>query len=104
MDIIREIPTVLRIVESDFTMEAFGPRLATLPNYKADGPSMMTYEMIKYSSERSIDLLYQIFHDMLATGIILDSWAYNSIVPIYKPRGDRELMEFHRPICLMEIL
>ena len=40
--------------------------------------------------------------DILATGIIPDSWAFNSIVPIYKLRGDRESMDFHRPICLMD--
>ena len=103
-EILGPLPSVLRPLPPDFTLDSFKRIIADLPNNKSPGLSRVTNEMLKYAPEEATDLLYLIFCSILTTGIIPDSWCNNCIIPVYKNRGDKQSLLFYRPITLMEVL
>ena len=103
-DIIGPIPNCTKPLPEEFTMDYFMILINDMPNHKATGKSKISAEMIKYGPRNLHVIIYEIFCCLLTTGITPDEWSYNLVVPIYKQKGAKDSMDFHRPICLSELL
>src|SRR3990170_1800000 len=75
-----------------------------MPNDKAPGPSMISYEMLKHLSSHASSLLLNLVGDCLASANIPDLWRQASVFPIPKPHEWKCQLKNTRPITLLEVI
>ncbi|CAB4436128.1 unnamed protein product [Rhizophagus irregularis] len=75
-----------------------------MPNDKAAGPSMITYEMLKHLGPRISDLLLILIQHCLLTADIPDLWRQAMVFPIPKPHEWKCQLKNTRPITLLEVI
>ncbi|CAB4436115.1 unnamed protein product [Rhizophagus irregularis] len=76
----------------------------SMPNDKAAGPSMITYEMLKHLGPRISDLLLILIQRCLLTADIPDLWRQAMVFPIPKPHEWKCQLKNTRPITLLEVI
>ena len=76
--------------------------ISKLPNQKAPGPSGISYDLIKPSSEELIPLLLPIFNEILLTQNIPKNWKNYNIFPISKKPNWNFNIKETRPIALTD--
>ncbi|GBC05522.1 hypothetical protein RclHR1_06260028 [Rhizophagus clarus] len=75
-----------------------------MPNGKAPGPSMITYEMLKHLGPTANALLLILIHKCFASADIPDLWRQAMVFPIPKPHEWRCQLQNTRPITLLEVI
>ena len=87
--VIDEAQTDLPINCNDFTVDEIYTVIKSLKNKKAPGiDSAITVEALKYSGSPSINILCDIFNDVLNNNKPPEQWKTNIIIPIPK-KGDK---------------
>ena len=74
--------------------------ISDLPNGKA---SDIPVTLIKFASPIIIPHLQRLYTDGLNNGIFPDELKLGRIGPVYKMKGDKELMENYRPVSILPI-
>ena len=69
---------------------------------KASGPSGVALEMFKAGGDKCLRSLTNIFNDILFKDKLLEEWMLNSLVPIFKEKGDPLNPNSYRGIKLLE--
>ena len=59
--------------------------------------------MIKICDKAILEPLSIIYKNCIDTGIFSDSWKKSNIVPLHG-KGDKQLLENHRPVSLLAVL
>ncbi|GBC05507.1 hypothetical protein RclHR1_06260013 [Rhizophagus clarus] len=75
-----------------------------MPNGKAPGPSMITYEMLKHLGPAANALLLILICKCFASADIPDLWRQAMVFPIPKPHEWRWQLQNTRPITLLEVI
>ncbi|GBB90088.1 hypothetical protein RclHR1_16990002 [Rhizophagus clarus] len=75
-----------------------------MPNGKAPGPSMITYEILKHLGPTTNTLLLTLIRKCFASADILDFWRQAMVFPIPKPHEWRCQLKNTRPITLLEVI
>ncbi|CAB4443106.1 unnamed protein product [Rhizophagus irregularis] len=78
--------------------------VSSMPNDKAAGPSMITYEMLKHLGPRISDLLLIFIQRCLLDADIPDLWRQAMVFPIPKPHEWKCQLKNTRPITLLEVI
>ncbi|CAB4443095.1 unnamed protein product [Rhizophagus irregularis] len=78
--------------------------VSSMPNDKAAGPSMITYEMLKHLDPRISDLLLILIQRCLLIADIPDLWRQAMVFPIPKPHEWKCQLKNTRPITLLEVI
>ncbi|CAB4408520.1 unnamed protein product [Rhizophagus irregularis] len=78
--------------------------VSSMPNDKAAGPSMITYEMLKHLGPRVSDLLLILIQHCLLKADIPDLWRQAMVFPIPKPHEWKCQLKNTRPITLLEVI
>ncbi|CAB4416831.1 unnamed protein product [Rhizophagus irregularis] len=78
--------------------------VSSMPNDKAAGLSMITYEMLKHFGPRISDLLLILIQHYLLNTDILDLWRQAMVFPIPKPHEWKCQLKNTRPITLLEVI
>ncbi|CAB4436125.1 unnamed protein product [Rhizophagus irregularis] len=78
--------------------------VSSMPNDKAAGPSMITYEMLKHLGPRISDFLLILIQRCLLTADIPDLWRQAMVFPIPKPHEWKCQLKNTRPITLLEVI
>ncbi|EXX66009.1 hypothetical protein RirG_127860 [Rhizophagus irregularis DAOM 197198w] len=86
------------------TLEKWLSTVSSMPNDKAPGPSMITYEMLKHLGSNTSALVLILVHSCLRTADILDLWRQAMVFPIPKPHEWKCQLKNTRPITLLEVI
>ncbi|GBB94806.1 hypothetical protein RclHR1_24170004 [Rhizophagus clarus] len=78
--------------------------ISSMPNGKASGPSMITYEMLKHLGPAANALLLILIRKCFASADIPDLWRQAMVFPISKPHEWRCQLQNTRPITLLEVI
>ncbi|GBB94298.1 hypothetical protein RclHR1_23270006 [Rhizophagus clarus] len=78
--------------------------ISSMPNGKAPGPSMITYEMLKHLSPDTNALLLILIRKCFASADIPDLWRQAMVFPIPKPHEWRCQLQNTHPITLLEVI
>ncbi|GBC10536.1 hypothetical protein RclHR1_00970037 [Rhizophagus clarus] len=78
--------------------------VSSIPNGKAPGPSMITYEMLKHLGPTTNFLLLALIRKCFASADIPDLWRQAMVFPIPKPHEWRCQLKNTRPITLLEVI
>ncbi|GET55071.1 RNA-directed DNA polymerase from mobile element jockey-like [Rhizophagus irregularis DAOM 181602=DAOM 197198] len=86
------------------TLEEWLSTVSTMPNDKAPGPSMITYEMLKHLGPTTSALVLILVQSCLRTADIPDLWREAMVFPIPKPHEWKCQLKNTRPITLLEVI
>ncbi|GBC10533.1 hypothetical protein RclHR1_00970034 [Rhizophagus clarus] len=86
------------------SLEEWLSTVSSMPNGKAPGPSMITYEMLKYLGPATNSLLLTLICKCFASANIPDLWRQAMVFPIPKPHEWRCQLKNTRPITLLEVI
>ncbi|GBB90686.1 hypothetical protein RclHR1_17710008 [Rhizophagus clarus] len=75
-----------------------------MPNGKASGPSMITYEMLKHLGPTTNSLLLLLIRKCFASTDISDLWQQAMVFPIPKPHEWHCQLKNTHPITLLEVI
>ena len=70
---------------------------------KAHGHDDISVAIIKICDKAILEPLSIIYKNCIDTGIFSDSWKKSNIVPLHG-KGDKQLLENHRPVSLLAVL
>jgi hypothetical protein len=79
-----------------FKMDEFEGALDRCNN-SAPGLDGIKFIMFKFLPEEAKRYLFEIFNEIMSTGMIPESWLRTKFVPIVKPRKNPELSDSNRP-------
>ncbi|GBB92790.1 hypothetical protein RclHR1_20570005 [Rhizophagus clarus] len=86
------------------SLEEWLSTVSSMPNGKAPGPSMITYEMLKHLGPTTNNLLLTLIRKCFASADIPDLWRQAMVFPIPKPHEWRCQLKNTRPITLLEVI
>ncbi|EXX71971.1 reverse transcriptase family protein [Rhizophagus irregularis DAOM 181602=DAOM 197198] len=86
------------------SMDEWQATIASMPNDKAPGPSMISYEMLKYLGPHAFSLLLNLINSCFGTADIPDLWRQAMVFPIPKPYKWKCQLKNTRPITLLEVI
>ncbi|GBC05504.1 hypothetical protein RclHR1_06260010 [Rhizophagus clarus] len=86
------------------SLEEWLSTVSSMPNGKAPGPSIITYEMLKHLGPATNSLLLLLIRKCFATADIPDLWQQAMVFPISKPHEWRYQLKNTRPITLLEVI
>ncbi|GET64412.1 RNA-directed DNA polymerase from mobile element jockey-like [Rhizophagus irregularis DAOM 181602=DAOM 197198] len=86
------------------TLEEWLSTVSSMPNDKAPGPSMITYEMLKHLGSNTSALVLILVQSCLYTADIPDLWRQAMVFPIPKPHEWKCQLMNTRPITLLEVI
>ncbi|GBC11459.1 RNA-directed DNA polymerase from mobile element jockey-like [Rhizophagus irregularis DAOM 181602=DAOM 197198] len=86
------------------TLEEWLSTVSSMPNDKAPGPSMITYEMLKHLGSDTSALVLILVQSCLRTADIPDLWRQAMVFPIPKPHEWKCQLKNTRPITLLEVI
>ncbi|GBC51817.2 RNA-directed DNA polymerase from mobile element jockey-like [Rhizophagus irregularis DAOM 181602=DAOM 197198] len=86
------------------TLEEWLSTVSSMPNDKAPGPSMITYEMLKHLGSNTSALVLILVQSCLRTADIPDLWRQAMVFPIPKPHEWKCQLKNTRPITLLEVI
>ncbi|PKY35259.1 hypothetical protein RhiirB3_455829, partial [Rhizophagus irregularis] len=86
------------------TLEEWLSTVSSMPNDKAPGPSMITYEMLKHLGSDTSALVLILVRSCLRTADIPDLWRQAMVFPIPKPHEWKCQLKNTRPITLLEVI
>ncbi|GBC33790.2 RNA-directed DNA polymerase from mobile element jockey-like [Rhizophagus irregularis DAOM 181602=DAOM 197198] len=86
------------------TLEEWLSTVSSMPNDKAPGPSMITYEMLKHLGSNASALVLILVQSCLRTADIPDLWRQAMVFPIPKPHEWKCQLKNTRPITLLEVI
>ncbi|GBC39586.1 RNA-directed DNA polymerase from mobile element jockey-like [Rhizophagus irregularis DAOM 181602=DAOM 197198] len=86
------------------TLEEWLSTVSSMPNDKAPGPSMITYEMLKHLGSNTSALVLILVQSCLRTADIPDLWCQAMVFPIPKPHEWKCQLKNTRPITLLEVI
>ncbi|GET60045.1 RNA-directed DNA polymerase from mobile element jockey-like [Rhizophagus irregularis DAOM 181602=DAOM 197198] len=78
--------------------------VSSMPNDKAPGPSMITYEMLKHLGSSASALVLILVQSCFHTADIPDLWHQAMVFPIPKPHEWKCQLKNTRPITLLEVI
>ncbi|GET56225.1 Tbingi protein [Rhizophagus irregularis DAOM 181602=DAOM 197198] len=79
------------------TLEEWLSTVSSMPNDKAPGPSMITYEMLKHLGSNTSALVLLLVRSCLRTADIPDLWRHAMVFPIPKPHEWKCQLKNTRP-------
>ncbi|GET50587.1 reverse transcriptase family protein [Rhizophagus irregularis DAOM 181602=DAOM 197198] len=86
------------------TLEEWLSTVSSMPNDKAPGPSMITYEMLKHLGSNATALVLILVQSCFHTADIPDLWRQAMVFPIPKPHEWKCQLKNTRPITLLEVI
>ncbi|GBC33018.2 RNA-directed DNA polymerase from mobile element jockey-like [Rhizophagus irregularis DAOM 181602=DAOM 197198] len=86
------------------TLEEWSSTISSMPNDKAPGPSMISYEMLKHLGTSASALLFNLICACLSDANIPDLWRQAIVFPIPKPHEWKCQLKNTRPITLLEVI
>ncbi|GET55571.1 RNA-directed DNA polymerase from mobile element jockey-like [Rhizophagus irregularis DAOM 181602=DAOM 197198] len=86
------------------TLEEWLSTVSSMPNDKAPGPSMITYEMLKRLGSTTSALVLILVQSCFHTADIPDLWREAMVFPIPKPHEWKCQLKNTRPITLLEVI
>ncbi|GET67344.1 RNA-directed DNA polymerase from mobile element jockey-like [Rhizophagus irregularis DAOM 181602=DAOM 197198] len=86
------------------TLDEWLSTVSSMPNDKAPGPSMITYEMLKHLGPNTSALILILVQSCLRTADIPDLWRQAMVFPIPKPHEWKCQLKNTRPITLLEVI
>ncbi|GET56229.1 RNA-directed DNA polymerase from mobile element jockey-like [Rhizophagus irregularis DAOM 181602=DAOM 197198] len=86
------------------TLEEWLSTVSSMPNDKAPGPSMITYEMLKHLGSNTSALVLILVQSCLRIADISDLWRQAMVFPIPKPHEWKCQLKNTRPITLLEVI
>ncbi|GBB96491.1 hypothetical protein RclHR1_27680003 [Rhizophagus clarus] len=78
-------PVIYDSLLSPSSLDEWLSTISSMPNGKASGPSMITYEMLKHLGPTANALLLILIHKCFASADIPDLWRQAMVFPIPKP-------------------
>ncbi|GBB86432.1 hypothetical protein RclHR1_12880002 [Rhizophagus clarus] len=97
-------PDIYSSLLSPPSLEEWLSTVSSMPNGKAPGPSMITYEMLKHLGPVTNSLLLILIRKCFASADIPDLWRQAMVFPIPKPHEWRCQLKNTRPITLLEVI
>ncbi|GBB93643.1 hypothetical protein RclHR1_22010002 [Rhizophagus clarus] len=97
-------PAIYNSLLSPPTSEEWLSTISSMPNGKASGPSMITYEMLKHLGPAVNALLLILIRKYFATADISDLWRQAMVFPIPKPHEWHCQLQNTRPITFLEVI
>ena len=73
-----------------------------MKNDRADGPSGLTSDMLKYAGHTGVLELLRVFQKILRNGTVPREWCDSLTIPLYKGRGDALQCGKYRGMRLLE--
>ncbi|GBC05572.1 hypothetical protein RclHR1_00630019 [Rhizophagus clarus] len=98
------LPAIYDSLLSPPTLEEWLSTISSMPNGKAPGPSMITYEMLKYLGPATNALLLILIRKCFTSADIPDLWRQAMVFPIPKLHEWRCQLQNTRPITLLEVI
>ncbi|CAB4446324.1 unnamed protein product [Rhizophagus irregularis] len=86
------------------TLDEWFSTISSMPNDKAPGPSMISYEMLKHLGPHASSLLLSLVGTCLSDANIPDLWRQATVFPIPKPHEWKCQLKNTRPITLLEVV
>ncbi|EXX54613.1 hypothetical protein RirG_233030 [Rhizophagus irregularis DAOM 197198w] len=86
------------------TLDEWSSTISSMPNNKAPGPSMISYEMLKHLGPSASSLLLNLICACLSDANVLDLWRQATVFPILKPHEWKCQLKNTRPIILLEVI
>ncbi|GET54160.1 RNA-directed DNA polymerase from mobile element jockey-like isoform X1 [Rhizophagus irregularis DAOM 181602=DAOM 197198] len=86
------------------TLEEWLSTVSSMPNDKAPGPSMITYEMLKHLGSNTSALVLILVQSCFCTADIPNLWRQAMVFPIPKPHEWKCQLKNTRPITLLEVI
>ncbi|GET55806.1 hypothetical protein GLOIN_2v1783661 [Rhizophagus irregularis DAOM 181602=DAOM 197198] len=86
------------------TLDEWLSTVSLMPNDKASGPSMITYEMLKHLGSNTSALVLILVQSCFRTADIPDLWRQAMVFPIPKPHEWKCQLKNTRPITLLEVI
>ncbi|GET50319.1 RNA-directed DNA polymerase from mobile element jockey-like [Rhizophagus irregularis DAOM 181602=DAOM 197198] len=86
------------------TLDEWSSTISSMPNDKASGPSMISYEMLKHLGPSASTLLFNLICACLSEANIPDLWRQATVFPIPKPHEWKCQLKNTRPITLFEVI
>ncbi|GBB98229.1 hypothetical protein RclHR1_31770001 [Rhizophagus clarus] len=96
-------PDIYNSLLSPPSLEKWLSTVSSMPNGKAPGPSMITYEMLKHLGPTTNSLLLTLIRKCFASTDIPDLWRQAMVFPIPKPHERCQLKNTY-PITLLEVI
>ncbi|GBC10798.1 hypothetical protein RclHR1_09910007 [Rhizophagus clarus] len=97
-------PMIYDSLLSPPSLEEWLSTVSSMPNGKAPGPSMITYEMLKHLGPTTNALLLILIRKCFASADIPDLWRQAMVFPIPKPHEWRCQLQNTQPITLLEVI
>ncbi|GBB83929.1 hypothetical protein RclHR1_10590011 [Rhizophagus clarus] len=97
-------PDIYETLLSPPSLEKWISTVSSMPNGKAPGPSMITYEMLKHLGPIANSLLLLLIRKCFASANILDFWRQAMVFPIPKPHEWHCQLKNTHPITLLEVI
>ncbi|GBB86990.1 hypothetical protein RclHR1_13440008 [Rhizophagus clarus] len=97
-------PDIYNSLLSPPSLEEWLSTVSSMPNGKAPGPSMITYEMLKHLGPIANSLLLILIRKCFASADIPDLWRQAMVFPIPKPHEWRCQLKNTRLITLLEVI
>ncbi|GBB95183.1 hypothetical protein RclHR1_24910004 [Rhizophagus clarus] len=98
------LPTIYDSLLSPPFLEEWLSTISSMPNGKAPGPSMITYEMLKHLGPAANALLLILIRKCFASADIPDLWRQAMFFPIPKPHEWHCQLQNTHPITLLEVI
>jgi hypothetical protein len=92
------------ILTSEITREEFDNILKNKLNNKANGSDLISYELIKVSSDQVKNETVKLFEEMRIKNQKPLDCQLGLIVLLLKPNKDEANIDSYRPICLLNII
>ncbi|GBB92834.1 hypothetical protein RclHR1_20620005 [Rhizophagus clarus] len=97
-------PDIYNSLLSPPSLEEWLSTVSSMPNGKAPGPSMITYEMLKHLGPTTNSLLLILIHACFALADIPDLWRQTMVFPIPKLHEWHCQLKNTHPITLLEVI
>ncbi|GBC19841.1 reverse transcriptase, putative [Rhizophagus irregularis DAOM 181602=DAOM 197198] len=86
------------------TLDEWSSTISFMPNDKAPGPSMISYEMLKHLDPSASALLFNLICACLSDANISNLWRQATVFPIPKPHKWKCQLKNTCPITLLEVI
>ncbi|CAB4443464.1 unnamed protein product [Rhizophagus irregularis] len=97
-------PNIFDSLMNPPALEEWSSTISSMPNDKAPGPSMISYEMLKHLGPHASSLLLNLVGTCLSDANIPDLWRHATIFPIPKPHEWKCQLKNTHPITLLEVI
>ncbi len=77
--------------------------IRTLDPTKANGPDMISIQLLKRTSDVISNSISQMFNKSFNQGKVPCQWKRANVTPVYK-KGDKQIVSNYRPISLLSVV